>query len=153
MKREKGPEGGAAAAAATAGAAARRPPRTGGGRPRAGGRRRNGLGMRRPTMAVIWDGHHLNVPCIGRQATGRGVCHPLEKPWIGARAQRLGLRAPCRECRVHQAHGHHLVLLLPTTGEVVLHRIGVDPAHPVPRLPRLPDPLPRDPLSKVLRPQ
>lgn len=137
---EKGPEGDVAAAAAIAGASRRRP-RIGEGRPRAGGHRRNGLGMRRPTMAAIWDGHHLNVPCIGRQATGRGACHPRGKPWTGVQAQRLGLQP----CQVHQAHGHHLVLLLLTTGEVVLHRIGVVPAR------RLP--LPRDRLSKVLRPQ
>lgn len=143
MKMEnQGPEGDVAAAAAIAGANRRRL-RIGVGRPRAGGRRRNGLGMRRPTMAAIWDGPRLNVPCIGRQATGRGACHRLGNPWTGARARRLGLQ-PCR--RVHQAHGHHLVLLLRTTGEVVLRPIGVVPARR-----RLP--LPRDPSSKVLRPQ
>ena len=37
-----------------------------------------GWGMRRPTMAAIWDGHHLNVPCIGRQVIR--LHHGCNKP-------------------------------------------------------------------------
>lgn len=45
-------------------------------------------------ISATW-GARLDLP----QATGRGACHPLGKPWTGARAHRLGLQL----CQVHQA--------------------------------------------------